>query len=694
MNYRGLILSLIGLVVIITGIVFAVRGIRHKDEEPNVDGVERTALDSHFPLLTAVPSDAAVIFSFAGDRDAAALLTDSTSIIPPLMPGISRRFVRSVASRKIAVSLHDAGQLTPLMIIDMEEADSASLASITHLADTLGIKYDCLTEYGLLLASPSETLIGSSKRHVEGGFSVLENRELRSAAATLPYGNAVFFSHAAASRIIRTLLTSTYNPYAPFLSKAAVWTALTLPKQGENRLEGYSANFGNTGYQSLFTGMTPGEFKFPDVVPSESRSVMALATDDIGRYFPLRRKWLDASGRLGAYKEANNAAKKSLGAPAEQYAADHKLREVVAALLPSGERLVGLRFQERPDDGDEIRECRTGYALSMLFGEEFRPQGDSLWSLARGNWKWIGSRDALASLGNHSLRESSDAENLLPERGVFVLYNAGNTPSDVLAVAFSAPVRARFRGNSRIASCLSALPSEGGVHYDLAYGTARFSPQSPRRVTSPASASATAAADPSASSAPTDAIPGVEFQVRNFRTGKMNTFFQQPDGRLGLRSETGSVLWTVPFDKPIASGVAEVDYYDNEKIQYLFAAGSRLYIIDVLGRFIPSFETDLGKEVLLGPALYPFEEGDALMVLHKDNSIALYTLDGSRYPGWKDIASKEAVSALPEMLTVEGERYWKVAFPSGTKYYRFGGGSPLGKGKTKKLLKKTVLKSE
>ena len=137
------------------------------------------------------------------------------------------------------------------------------------------------------------------------------------------------------------------------------------------------------------------------------------------------------------------------------------------------------------------------------------------------------------------------------------------------------------------------------------------------------------------------------------------------------------------------------DYYGNERIQYLFAAGSRLYIIDVLGRFIPSFETDLGKDVLLGPALFTFEEGDdALMVLHRDNTIALYTLDGTRYPGWKDITSKEAVSALPEMLSVEGERYWKVAFPSGAKFYRFGGGSPLSKGKTKKLLKKTVLKSE
>ena len=691
MNYRGLILSLIGLVAVITGIVFAVRGIRHKDDDPNVDGVERTAGDCNFPLLTAVPSDATVIFSFNGDRDASAFLTDSASVIPSLLSGIPRRFVKTVASRKMAVSLHDAGSLTPLMILDIQGADSAAVATITNLADTVGLRYHYLPAYGLLLTSPSETLLGSSERHVEGGFSVLENRELRSAAAALPYGNAVFISHAAAARIIRTMLTKTYNPYAAFLSKAAVWTGFSLPQRGASQLEGISTTFGNSCYQSIFTGMTPGEFKFADIVPADAKSVTAFATEKPVSYCTLRRKWVDADGRLSSYKEANSAARKVLGMTAEQYLEEMDLKEAVSILMPSGERLVAIRYQKKLPDGKEIQEYKAGYALSMLFGDMFRPQADTLWSMVRGSWKWIGSRTALALAGEKALRESPDAV-LLPDRGAFVLFNAGNAPGDVLSPDFTDPVRRQFRGASRIASCFTATPSEEGVRYTISYKEAkRAAKPAPAKPVAVASGSDTSVSDVQPEVAPT----AVEYAVRNFKTGKMNTFFQNPDNAIGLRDETGKVLWTVPFDRPIASRVKEVDFYGNGKIQYLFAAGSRLYIIDRLGRFIPSFETDLGKEILIGPDLYGFTEDEyQVMVLHRDNTLSLYTLDGERYPGWKNITSKEAISGLPEIVTAEDKMYWKVPYPSGERYYNFEGGSPLSRGKTRKLLKKTVLKSE
>ena len=691
MNYRGLILSLIGLVAVITGIVFAVRGIRHKDDDPNVDGVERAEGDCNFPLFTAVPSDAAVILSFSGDRDAAGFLTDSASVIPSLMSGMPRRFVKAVASRKMAVSLHDNGSLAPLMILDMQGADSASVAVVTHLADTVGLKYNYLSAYGLLLASPSETLLGSSRRHVEGGFSVLENRELRSAAAALPYGNAVFFSHAAASRIIRTMLTKNYYPYASFLSKAAVWTGFSLPERNASAVEGVSATFGNSCFQSIFTGMTPGEFKFPDVVPADARSVTAIATEHPVSYCTLRRKWVDADGRLSSYKEANTAAKKSLGMSAEQYLDDMELREAVSALLPSGERLVALRYHKKLPEGKDIVEYKTGYALSMLLGDLFRPQADTLWCMVRGNWKWIGSRSSLAAVGEKSLKESPDAV-LIPEQGAFVLFNAGNSPADVLSPDFAGPVRRQFRGAERIASSFTATPSEDGVRYKISYKEAKR-PAKP----APAKPAATQLEGNAPSvDAPKDVAPtAVEYSVHNFKTGKMNTFFQNPGNAIGLRDETGKVLWSIPFDLPLASCVKEIDFYGNGKIQYLFAAGSRLYIIDRLGRFIPSFETDLGKEILIGPDLYGFTENEyQVMVLHRDNTLALYTLDGERYPGWKGITSKEAISGLPEIVTVEDRMYWKVPFPSGEKYYNFEGGSPLSRGKTRKLLKKTVLKSE
>ena len=41
----------------------------------------------------------------------------------------------------------------------------------------------------------------------------------------------------------------------------------------------------------------------------------------------------------------------------------------------------------------------------------------------------------------------------------------------------------------------------------------------------------------------------------------------------------------------------------NGKIQFCFCAGSSVYLIDRLGRFVSGFPVDLGKTVLLGPSV-------------------------------------------------------------------------------------------
>ena len=686
MNYRGLIFSLIGLVGVILGIVFAVRGLRRKDEAPQVNTPERAVEDCHFPLLRAVPSDAAVILSFDGGRDAAWYLTDSASVFPTLLgekaPKARLRFLRAASDRKMAVSLHDAGSLVPLYVVDVAEADSASLARLSAQADTAGIRTALYPQEGILLASSSETLLGTSGRHLSGEISILSNRELLAATAAIPYGNAVFLSHAASPRIIRTLLSREYAAYAPFLSKAAVWTGLTLPGKGKTESEGYSVAYDNTFYQSIFAGMTPGEFRFREILPAEALSVMAIATEKPSHYLALRRRWVDACGRLGAFKESCSGARKTLGKPADDYINEFSLREAASALLPSGERVAALRYDKKLPDGRDLKAYGAGYALEMLFGESFRPQGDTLWSTVRGDWKLIGTRSALTVVSEGTpLKTVAAATDLIPASGAFVLYNAGNVPAQVLADAFSVFARKRFSAFPRVASSLSATPSDGGVRYAIRYKGVQNAPQ---RIAKPASGGAADPA-PAVESAPS----AVEYPVRNFQTGKTDIFFQNPDNGIGLRDPSGRTLWTASFNLPICGRVSEIDYYGTGKIQYLFAAGSRLYVIDRLGRFLPSFDVDLGKEILAGPDVYGFSDDTYdLMILFADNTLSLCSLEGTRYPGWKDISPRETIQGLPELQTVGDAQYWKVTLSGGEKYYRFGGGSPLSDRKARKLLRK------
>ena len=156
-------------------------------------------------------------------------------------------------------------------------------------------------------------------------------------------------------------------------------------------------------------------------------------------------------------------------------------------------------------------------------------------------------------------------------------------------------------------------------------------------------------------------IPKGPFEVKNSGTGKMNSFYQNSHLSLCLR-EDGKDLWGIPFKEPLCGTAYNVDYYANGKLQIIFGAGSSIYVIDRLGRYVTGFPLDLGKEIMLGPDVYDFAGARKynIMVLHKDNTIQMYNLKGQKPQAWKSIATGEKIKALPERLTIQGKDFWIV----------------------------------
>lgn len=125
--------------------------------------------------------------------------------------------------------------------------------------------------------------------------------------------------------------------------------------------------------------------------------------------------------------------------------------------------------------------------------------------------------------------------------------------------------------------------------------------------------------------------------------------------------------------------MAQIDYFANGKIQFLFASGSSLYLIDRLGRFVKPFPVDLGKPILIGPDAYDFTgaHGYTAVVLHNDNTIGMYDLHGKTPASWKGIRPEDTVKALPELIRVKGKRYWAVRTSTKILFYGFDGGKPV-----------------
>ncbi len=125
-----------------------------------------------------------------------------------------------------------------------------------------------------------------------------------------------------------------------------------------------------------------------------------------------------------------------------------------------------------------------------------------------------------------------------------------------------------------------------------------------------------------------------------------------------------------------------MDHFRNGKIQFLFCAGSEMYLVDRLGRFVSGFPVSLGKEVLVGPAVYDFNSDRkySVMVLHRDNTVGVYDMSGKAADWWNGMISKYAFVSLPELIEYEGVKHWTVETSAGQTVYEFGGGEPL-KGK-------------
>ena len=71
---------------------------------------------------------------------------------------------------------------------------------------------------------------------------------------------------------------------------------------------------------------------------------------------------------------------------------------------------------------------------------------------------------------------------------------------------------------------------------------------------------------------------------------------------------------------------------------------------------------DLGKDILLGPKAYDFNQNRKynVMVLHTDNTLGLYDLKGRLRDDWTGFDTDETIKSLPELLEVNASLYWVV----------------------------------
>ena len=676
MNKKGTLIAIVAIALMLAGIAWAVSRL-YRDEKPR-----QKADNTEYPLLRAVPADAAAVFCFDGTAKAQRAIADSTGIlkafIAPESPALMAYLSKAGAART-AVSLHNSGSLVPLVASEMALADSATLASFEPVAARAGLK----TAYqdGLLLASTSETLLNAACRALDSGVCILEAPGLPELTGRIGGSAVAFLSSRQTPKILQVWSTARIRRYADFIRTAADWTALDLAEADEKHivLKGTAAcPEKGTSFLSALRGLKMPAASFPDALPYFADYAVSIPIGDVSSYLERYRSFQDAKGKLTPY---NKALKDKAGrdmAP-EQWAQHFQLKEVVRASY----QLDGAR--------EDILLVRTGRDipagsnpyrgnLATLFGGLFDVV-DTLCVSLPGHWTVMGSASAAGPFSDkkfldYPLRERlSDAGLSLPA-GIVAYASVSDYPA-VLTDLFSKAPAGMFE---TYVTGSAYAPALAGM--DLSSGQPDIRLSLDKRALKGNKVQVLERDT-------TVVIPTGPFPVMNSGTGKTNSFYQNANLFLCLNDENGKGVWGVPFKQPICGYVESVDYYNNGKIQFLFAAGSGLYMIDRLGRFVGGFPVELGKPILLGPQVYDFTgaKGYTAMILHKDNSLEMYNLHGQKPANWKGIKAPETVKALPELLEIKDKKYWVVRTSIRTLVYGFDGGDPLTKDDGGKMIR-------
>ena len=687
MSRNSLILCLSVLACMLVGIGVAVAFLYSGSD----DSAEKAVDEGRYLLLPAVPSDAVAVMCYS----------EADEVENPLF---SKELFRAARSSRAVVSVHHsgAGVLKPFYVFDAgrSSADTSSLASaLLEAAASQGLHAELLqgsmyqsagrhfASRSVLIASELENLVKSSIRHLQEGVSIMDASGFAEASHAVTSNDVLFLSNDQIKRLTGAILTKSYSRYSPFLQRFADWTIFSI---GGKELKGTAVyEDGSSDFMSVLQALEPASSSLSTVLPSYTIFASSLQVKNNGTYISAYKDFVDSKQELAKYSAKQRELASAAGrSPEDFFKAVAPVEIAKAAFRVSGE-MACVNLMKLGKDasltvfGEEVasRGYQTAvheypYAgfLASVYGALFQLKDESCFTYIDG-WIISGSRAAIEEYVVDSALEYTLADQM-KDAGMDNLF--ARVPS-VFQAYFSFSEDKDSLGEIFTKDALSVIrPYVDGVDYcPFMFRVTKDKKNTVLRAQLMRTEVKRTKA-PEKERDTTVVIPQGPFMVKNSGTGKMNEFYQNSHLSLCLKQD-GKDLWGIPFKEKICGYAETIDYFANGKLQILFGAGSKLYLIDRLGRFVGGFPVDLGKPILLGPQPYDFNGVNKYnaLVLHKDNTIEMYSLKGQKPDAWKGIKVAETIKSLPEKIEVSGKSYWVVRTSIQTLIFPFYGGEPV-----------------
>ncbi len=149
------------------------------------------------------------------------------------------------------------------------------------------------------------------------------------------------------------------------------------------------------------------------------------------------------------------------------------------------------------------------------------------------------------------------------------------------------------------------------------------------------------------------------YAVKNHQTKANEILVQDEAKRVRLISADGSVLWTLSLENAIQGDVTQVDYFNNGKLQYLFATAGQLHIVDRLGKYVELYPIKIAEQNIefLSVVDYDHSKKYRFLITGKSGNLWMYDKEGKNLDGWNPKTIKGELSTAPEHHRIRGKDY-------------------------------------
>lgn len=147
------------------------------------------------------------------------------------------------------------------------------------------------------------------------------------------------------------------------------------------------------------------------------------------------------------------------------------------------------------------------------------------------------------------------------------------------------------------------------------------------------------------------------FVVRNHINNKREVLLQDKMNYLYLIDESGKTLWRDSVGDAIQGVVAQIDYYNNGKLQYYFITGNALHIIDRLGNYVEGFPVEVPSELgLYQTSVVDYDKSKRyrFLVADKEGNIYMFDKQGKNLNGWQPRRLSNRLATAPFHIRVRG----------------------------------------